>query len=369
MQNTPYLIPWFVSVALTFSMGVYAFRRRGHFAAIPFSAMCFFATLWAFGYIFELGGTSLDIKFLAVKIQYIGIIGVPLSWTAFALAYSGHGRWLTRRNIALALVFPILTLLVVWTTEFNHWFFKEIALITNETLGLLLIWNPPGWWFWMHAVYIYGILVVGAYFLAREYWNQRDIYRSQVIVNLAAIFLPWVVNGAVVARLLPIDLTSLTFSLSILILGWGFFRYGMLNIAPVAHRAVFESISDAVIVLDPAMKIVELNPAALELFNLQVNAVIGKQFHEVFHQWIHIKDESLKKHRLHKEIVLDKDGKPSQWLDLFVSALRDFPRQSGGWIITLRDVTDLKENESALALARDEAAQANSFKWRWCMKG
>ncbi|MCA2001927.1 MAG: PAS domain-containing protein [Chloroflexi bacterium] len=363
MQYTPFLTLWFVSAALTFAMGVYALRRRGHFAAIPFSAMCFFAALWAAGYIFELGGDSLAVKLLAVKIEYIGILGVPLSWAAFALAFSGHGRWLTRRNIALALVFPVLTLLAVWTTEINHWFFREIALTENERLGLRLIWNPPGWWFWFHAVYIYGILAAGAYLLAREYWNQRDFYRSQVVVNLAAIFLPWVVNGAVVARLLPIDFTSLTFSFSILILGWGFFRYGMLNIAPVAHRAVFESISDAVIVLDPAMRIVELNPAALELFNLQVNAVIGRQFHEVFHQWIHIKDESLKQHRLHKEIVLDKeDGKPPQWLDLFVSALRDSPRQSGGWIITLRDVTDLKENESALALARDEAAQANSFK-------
>ncbi len=363
MQNTPYLIPWFVSAALTFAMGVYAFRRRGHFAAIPFSAMCFFATLWAFGYIFELGSTSLSVKLLAVKIQYIGIIGVPLSWTAFAFAYTGHRHWLTKRNIALALIFPILTLLVVWTTEFNHWFFTEIGTIKDKTLGLLLIWNPPGWWFWLHAVYIYGILVFGTYLLLREYWNQRDVYRSQVIVNIVAVLLPWVVNGIVVMRLVPIDITSVTFSLSILILGWGFLRYELLNIVPVAHRAVFESISDAVIVLDPGMRIVELNPAALELFDIQVNAVIGKSFHEVFHKWVYLDDESLKKHGLHREIILENDGRPTRWFDLFVSALRDgSPKPTGGWIVTFRDITSLKENESALAIARDEAARANGFK-------
>lgn len=362
MQNTPYLIPWFVSVALTFTMGVYAIRRRGHFAAIPFIAMCFFATLWALGYIFELGSLSLQVKLLAVKIEYIGIIGVPMSWTAFALAYSGHGNWLTKRNIALTLIFPILTLLVVWTSEFHTWFFTEITLTTNEASGLVLIWNPPGWWFWLHAVYVYGILVLGTYFLIREYWNQRDVYRSQVVVNVIAILLPWIANGIVIARLVPIDITSVIFSLSILILGWGFLRYGMLNIVPVAHRVVFESISDAVVVLDPSMRIVELNPAATEIFELEANAVIGKLFHDIFHKWVYLDDQSLKKHGLHREIVFESEGKPTRWLDLFVSALRDSPQQSSGWIVTFRDITSLKDNEAALAIARDESARANSFK-------
>lgn len=345
-------------------MGVFAFRRRGHFAAPPFIAMCFFATLWSLLYIFELDSTSLAIKFLAVKIEYIGIIGVPLSWTAFALAYSGQGKWLTKRNIAIALIFPIITLLVAWTTEYHHWFFTEISTTTDPVSGLLLIWNPPGWWFWLHAVYTYGILVFGTFFLIREYWNQRDVYRSQVVVNMAAVLLPWVANGLVIFRLLPIqiDITSVTFSASILILGWGFFRYGLLDIAPVAHRAVFESISDAVIVLDPALRIVELNPAAQELFDIQPKKVISKSFREVFRPWLNMEDKVLQKHGFHKEIILEKNGSAPHWLDLSISTLRASSGNSGGHIITLRDVTELKENESALAIARDEAVQANNFK-------
>lgn len=345
-------------------MGVFAFRRRGHFAATPFIAMCFFASFWSFFYIFELDSTSLAVKLLAVKLEYIGIIGVPLSWTAFALAYSGQGKWLTWRNLTLALIFPIITLIVIWTTEYHHWFFTEISTTTDPVSGLLLIWNPPGWWFWLHAVYTYGILVFGTFFLLREYWNQRDVYRSQVVVNIVALLLPWIANGLVIFRLLPIqiDITSVTFSASILILGWGFFRYGLLDIAPVAHRAVFESISDAVIVLDPALRIVELNPAAQELFDLQPNAVISKAFRDVFRPWLKLDDSVLQKHGFHKEVILEKNGASPRWLDLSISALRATSGNSGGHIITLRDVTELKENEAALALARDEAVQANNFK-------
>jgi PAS domain S-box-containing protein len=188
------------------------------------------------------------------------------------------------------------------------------------------------------------------------------MYRSQVVVNIIAILLPWVSNGIVILRLVPIDITSVIFSISILILGWGILRYRLLDIVPVAHRAVFESISDAVIVLDPSLRIVEVNPAALELFNLQRNSIIGKSFQETFHAWAQLDDQALRTHGLHRMIVLENDGHPARWLDLFVSDLRHSPRQIGGQIVTLRDVTSLKENESALAIARDEAARTNSFK-------
>jgi len=364
MQNTLYLVPWFLSAILTFLMGVFVLRRRGHFAARPFIAMCFFAALWALGYIFELGGTSLALKLTAVKLEYIGILGVPLAWTAFALAYTGNGQWLTRRNIILASVFPAITLLVIWSNEYHYWFFTEVGLFTDPLTGLTLIWNPLGWWFWLHAVYIYGILVFGTWHLLLEFWNQRDIYRSQAAVNITAILLPWVANAVVIFRLLPvrIDITSVTFSVSILILGWGIFRYGLLDIVPVAHRAVFESISDAVIVLDPALRIVELNPAASKLFALSPHAVMGKPFQEALRPWIQLSETSLRQHGYHREIILQNDGQPERWLDLFISALHDSSNRHGGQIVTLRDVTSLKENEAALAIARDEAVRADSFK-------
>jgi PAS domain S-box-containing protein len=345
-------------------MGTYALRFRKNVAAIPFIAVCFFASVWALGYIFELDSTELIVKIWGVKIGYIGVIGVPLSWTAFALAYSGHAEWLTKRNILLALIFPIITYIVILTSEYHNWFFTEFGLQTDPVSGLILIKNPLGWWFWLHAVYIYGVLIFGSYFLVREYWSKRDVYRSQIIVNMIAILLPWISNGIVLAGLLPvrIDITSVMFSISILALGWGFLRYRLLDILPVAHRAVFESISDAVIVLDSNLRIIELNPAALELFKLPPNSIIGNSFQSVFRPWVQVNDKSLQTHGFHKEVILETEGEPIRWLHLFVSTLRNASNQNDGHIITLRDVTSIKENESALAIARDEAMQANSFK-------
>jgi PAS domain S-box-containing protein len=364
MQITPLLLPWVLSVVLTLFLGLYALRFRKNPTAVPFIAMCFFASQWALSYVFELGSTNLIFKIWAVKLGYIGVIGVPLSWTAFALAYSGHSNRLTKRNIQLTLIFPILTLIVILTNELHYWFFTSFGMIVDKTSGLILINNPLGWWFWLHAIYIYGILVLGTFFLMREYWEKRGVYRSQIAVNVTAILLPWISNGIVLAGLLPIrvDITPVMFSISILILGWGFFRYRLLDLLPVAHRAVFESISDAVIVLDANLRIVEHNPAAQELFNLRSNSVIGNSFHDVFNPWFQLNDKALQTHGYNREVVIEKRGEPLRWLQLFVSTLRGKAGQNDGHIVTLRDVSSIKENESALAIARDEAMQANSFK-------
>ncbi len=273
MQNTPLLIPWIISFASTFAMGIYTLRRRRkHSASLPLALMCFFAGIWAGSYVFELGGSTLATKLWGLRIGYIGVIGTPLSWAAFAFAFSNRAKWLTRRNILLALIFPILTLTVIFSSKLEPWFFTNMTLNLNPTTGLITLDNPRGWWFWPHVAYAYTFLLLGTYLLLQEYWTKKEVYRSQIFTNIVAILLPWISNGIIVSGVfpnVPFDFTSLTFSVTVLILGWNFLRYGFLDLLPVAHRAIVESIADAVIVLDTDLRIVDLNPAAWELFRLK----------------------------------------------------------------------------------------------------
>jgi len=147
-----------------------------------------------------------------------------------------------------------------------------MTLNLNPTTGLITLDNPRGWWFWPHVAYAYTFLLLGTYLLLQEYWTKKEVYRSQIFTNIVAILLPWISNGIIVSGVfpnVPFDFTSLTFSVTVLILGWNFLRYGFLDLLPVAHRAIVESIADAVIVLDTDLRIVDLNPAAWELFRLK----------------------------------------------------------------------------------------------------
>ena len=364
MQATPYIIPWVISITLTTTMGVYALRRRQNLAAIPFAAMCFLAAWWSIFYIVSVLSFDLQFKIVTSQIMYIGVLGVPFAWTAFSLAFSGHGDWLTPRVIWLALIIPLITLVMVWTTQYHHLFWSLTSLITDPVTGLVLLNAPAGFWFWIHAVYTYGILLFGTFFLVRQYLETENIYRWQIFINLFAISAPWISNALVVFTLIKtlVDITSLTFSFSILILGWGYFRYGFLDLVPVAQRAVFNSIPDMVIVLDPSLRVVELNPASLRTFELGVNPIIGQPFELVFGKWLPLDERSLRMNDFHKEVLISINSAPGRWYDLIINTLYDNPNRIAGSLITLRDITNFKENEAALAIARDDAVRANGFK-------
>jgi PAS domain S-box-containing protein len=181
---------------------------------------------------------------------------------------------------------------------------------------------------------------------------------------LIAILAPWIANALVVFSLIKtqVDITSLTFSFSILVLGWGYFRYGFLDLVPVAQRAVFDSIPDAVIVLDPNLRVAELNPASLRTFGLGTAPVVGQHFKLIFGKWLAIDEADLQKNGFHKEVVIALNGPPAKWYDLSVNTLYDNPNHIAGSLITLRDVTSFKEYEDELAIALNDAIRADGFK-------
>jgi N-terminal 7TM region of histidine kinase/PAS domain len=78
-----------------------------------------------------------------------------------------------------------------------------------------------------------------------------------------------------------IDLTPFLLVGSCLVLVWGLFRFRLLGIRPVARGLVFETISQAVVVLDPLQRVVDANPPAERLLGLPVADAIGRPLAEL----------------------------------------------------------------------------------------
>src|SRR5690349_7302432 len=85
--------------------------------ALPLALLALGAGVRSFGYAGELSSADLPTSLVWAKIQYLGIGAVPLAWLAFALQYTNHERWLTRRTILLLALMPLTTLLLAWTNE------------------------------------------------------------------------------------------------------------------------------------------------------------------------------------------------------------------------------------------------------------
>jgi len=76
-----------------------------------------------------------------------------------------------------------------------------------------------------------------------------------------------------------VDLTPVTFAATSGLLGWVVFRYRLLDLSPIARDAVFANLSDGIVVVDDAGRVVDLNRPARRLFP---SAAIGCGVDEAF---------------------------------------------------------------------------------------
>ncbi|MEA3308585.1 MAG: histidine kinase N-terminal 7TM domain-containing protein, partial [Chloroflexota bacterium] len=116
-QYTPYIIPLFIGAIVSGALVVWGWRHRSSPGASWFTAMMFSACFWASFYILEMGSTTLPATVLWSKMQYLGVVTLPVAWLSLVLVYTGQRKWLTRRNVALLFIIPLITLILVWTNE------------------------------------------------------------------------------------------------------------------------------------------------------------------------------------------------------------------------------------------------------------
>jgi PAS domain S-box-containing protein len=175
--------------------------------------------------------------------------------------------------------------------------------------------------------------------------NVFDI--SANLMSLGAIDFGIIIDGAVIINIITLslrpilDYTALSFGLTGLAMGWSLFRYRLLDLMPVARDQVFESMLDAVFVLDPAGQIVDLNPAAEQIFGVTSDRAIGKLMVEAFPSYKTAILPFARVQDVRTEIEVGE-----QIFDLQISPLSARTRQNAGRLIVLRDITPRKKVEA-----------------------
>jgi PAS domain S-box-containing protein len=343
LQYTPYTVPLILAGIVSAALAWTAWRRRPGSGVIPFVVLTLGVTEWIVGSILEFTLVDLQAKVVAANLQYIGITTTPGAWLAFVLEYTGRGKWLTRRNVALLLIEPVLTVLFAFTNNYHHLFRTEIVLNTASPYPVLNI--ADGVVFWIHAAYSYVLLLAGNVLLILALVRAPQLYRGQVFTLLLGAFTPWVANAVTIFKLLPslsLDLTPFAFTVTGLCLGWSLFRFKLLDIVPVARDTLVEHMGDALMVVDSQGRIVDINPSGLRVIGRKSSDVVGKPAAEVLID----QQELLKQFRdideTRAEITIARPSADQRYYELRISPLRDRFDNLTGRLYVLRDITELK---------------------------
>src|SRR2546425_675342 len=288
-QFTPYVFPLVASAVISAALALAAWHRRPAPGATSFSLLMLVVAEWALAYALELARSDLPTILFWDNIEWLGAAWAPTLWLAFVLQYTGRAHWLTRRTMALLVVEPLFTLLLVWTNQFHGLIEDHIRLDTSGSFSALVV--TYGVWYWINIVYSYLLLFVGAIMiclLIQTLMRPAHLYLGQAGALLIAVVAPWVGNALTAFGLSPfpeLDLTPFAFTITGVAMASSLFLFRLLDIIPVAREAVFESMSDAVIVLDEQKRIVDLNPAAQRLAHRTASRAVGRPFIQVFAAW------------------------------------------------------------------------------------
>ena len=276
-QFHPYMLLTFLSAGIALMAAYYSWRRRSAPGAASLALVLLMIAVVSGGMALEMGGGSRSFMVLAHKIQDLSLCLLPLLWLRFVLAYAGHRRYLTLRVFSVFIIIPLLAAIMILTFEHHQWFYQEIW-VNTETEPTVLGWTPA-WGYWLLMTYIYGLTGVGIWVLVRKLIHLPRLYEGQTILIIIAVGAPSVIGVFYITGVFPKNLPLGVVGLAVSggALSWGLFRYRLLDIVPVAYEAVFEGMSDAIIVLDIRRQIVDLNPAAQRLLGKRADEVIGEE--------------------------------------------------------------------------------------------
>jgi putative nucleotidyltransferase with HDIG domain/PAS domain S-box-containing protein len=356
-QSPHYMIFTLLSGAMSSGLALLAWRRRATVGAREFMAMMLAVAVWSLGYAAQLATPDLAWEVLWEKVEFAGIVSVPVAWLIFTLRFSRHTMWLAANRIRSLAVIPAVTLLLMWTNELHGLVYARVWQEPLAPFGAVAVTYGP--WFWVHAVYSYSLLLLGCVVLFRRMMRTASPYREQAALVLASAVIPLGANVMDTVGLQVVDfveLTPMAFSVTGLMVGWALFRLRFLDLAPIARDAIMESLTDAVLVLDADSCLVDANPAALRILGVPSRQVIGRPVADVLAAWPEMVARYVGRNDAHEEISVG-EGPDQRWYDLRISPLGAASSRATGRLVVLRDVSEHRQVADRLSAVHDLGQQ------------
>jgi PAS domain S-box-containing protein len=357
-QPIAYTALLFTITGVLVALALYARQRR----ATAFMWLALVVAEWALTYALELAGSSAPAKVFWAKLQYLGITSTPLAWLIFTLHYTGKAHWLTRRKLALLLILPVLTLLLVFTNEAHGLIWSHIDVgPTGRFLALDVTHGP---WFWVYWGFACTLMLAGSAILIRMIVVSPNLYRRQGAALLLGAAAPWIGNTLYVFHLNPfhpLDLTPFAFALSALAAGWSLFRFRLLDLVPVAHSTVVAGMRDGIVALDVQGRVIDMNPAAERILARPAALTLGQPVEQLLAGQTDLLERCRGVTEAHLEITLG-EAEALRSYEVQIGPLLDRRGQVTGRLVILHDVTERKQAEAALQAAKEAAEHATLAK-------
>jgi signal transduction histidine kinase/heme/copper-type cytochrome/quinol oxidase subunit 4 len=258
-----YFILLHMSSLLTLLLFFYILKKRSksqiHYA---FLGNLGFMFIWSFAvllrqymHIFH----NSDGKALMI-VSYIGVCYIPVTLLLTGLIFA-HTKIKFSWKYYLLFIPPTVSLFILLTNDLHNLFYLKYSFFDDQIVY--------GKYFMVHSIYSYICILIGLYYLVSFSIKNSGFFSKQSILIFCGTMIPLSVNVLVTFKIIYLNayITPITFSLAVFCYLFAILKYEFLSISPVALQKVVDRISDAFIVINEDLYIVDYNKSFIDTFS------------------------------------------------------------------------------------------------------
>lgn len=295
------------------------------------------------------GATNQTIAAIARLVTFPGPSVLAASFMCLGLTLA-RPQWVPRRWMLLALL--VEPALITLAGLSNPW-----HLLVYRGAGAAHLTGSAGWTygpiFWLDSAYGYLLMAIGMALVAWSWWKALPAFRGQRLAVFVGALAPLAVNVVFLAGKLgeDADPTPLGLAVTGTIMWYAIFRQDLFAFSPVARALIVDQIGDAVVVVSPGGRILDLNLAARDLLRSMnpwaAAKPIGVPAREVFGKMLATTESR------QIDFVVEFPGGRNEY-EVRSSSLVDGRRRPLGDVYVARDVTEANALSRRLAAAHTQ---------------
>ena len=291
-QFTPVVVVYIAAAWTAFVLAFTIWKMRAAKSLAYFSAMTFFAGIWALGYLLGFFNTDLAVKLVMLRFEYLGNIMAVYFWLLFAIYYTKHERWLNPFGWFVLSIIPLLTMLQILYVDQHTFYYTSYQLGSMQGLVVFEKVYGPGFYLW--AVFAYLMTLLGGLLLIRGMIFTPGRARKLSFGILLVVLTPLIPNLLYLTNnnpIAPYDPTSIAFVIIEFVLFASLRWIRFLDVVPVAHDLVLNNLTSGVIILDNGLHVMEMNPAAEKILNCTESLAVNKPVSDLFPAQQHLLEQ------------------------------------------------------------------------------
>ena len=279
-MNIIMLIFLIITTCILVSLSIIGIRYKSVTGAGSFSLLMMAMAVHSGAYGVELMCRNTGQMFMMIRIEYLGIAFFPFLIMLLTREYTGENKIANKYVLKIIFTINCLTLFFVQTNPVFKLFYSRLSMDTS--LGFPVFAFEKGIWYYMDAGILDLVILYSLLTLMFKIFTSQGDYRKRVVLIFIGMFVPMVTQIYYILGLGPenIDVTPFSYLVMGIFLTWGLYHYEILFFSRITHEMIFNTIEEAVIVIDKNGVILNFNEATKNCFTELKNLKSGKSIED-----------------------------------------------------------------------------------------